>query len=105
MLFDFYCVFKLDPPQCNPNQKLSYHTGINQTIELECRMTDANPPNLEFSWNFINNHGTRDKIRTNGYLSKINWTPRSEADFGEVSCVASNTLDVGECRIKLELGG
>lgn len=49
--------------------------------------------------------GSKDRIRSTGFISRINWTPRSEKDFGEVSCLASNGLDVGECKLTVELGG
>jgi hypothetical protein len=97
--------YSLDPPKCSPNQKLLFNTGVNQTIEIECRMTDANPSNLEFSWSILKNFENREKTRTNGHVSKVSWTPRSLTDFGEILCIASNSLDSGECRIKVELGG
>ena len=68
-------------------------------------MTDANPSNLEFSWNFLNNYENREKTKTIGHISKVSWTPRNVADFGEILCTASNSVDSGECRIKIELGG
>lgn len=95
----------LDSPKCSKHQKLIYYTGINQTVELECRMSDANPPYLDFSWHFTNNQGNREKMQSNGFISRISWMPRSENDFGEVSCSASNGLDLGECKMQLMLGG
>ena len=68
-------------------------------------MSDANPPYLDFTWHFANNQGNKDRTRSNGFVSRINWTPRYESDFGEVSCVASNGLDTGECKIEIQLGG
>jgi hypothetical protein len=82
-----------------------YNTGINQTVELECHMTEANPPYLDFTWQFSNNQGTKNRMRTNGFVSRINWTPRNENDFGEISCSAFNEIDGGECKIQVELGG
>ena len=68
-------------------------------------MTEANPSNLEFSWSFLKNFENSEKTRTHGHVSKVSWTPRNHADFGEILCIASNSLDSGECRIKVELGG
>jgi hypothetical protein len=68
-------------------------------------MAEANPPYLDFTWNFFNNQAVKERMRSNGFISRISWTPRSERDFGEVACVASNGLDVGECKMRLELGG
>jgi hypothetical protein len=83
-----------------------YNTGINQTVELECHMTEANPPYLDFTWNVMSNTGGQGgKIRSNGFISRISFTPRSERDFGPISCMASNGLDLGECKMRLELGG
>ncbi|CAF0762611.1 unnamed protein product [Brachionus calyciflorus] len=93
-------------PKCNKYQKMVYNTGINQSIELECHMTDANPPYLDFSWNFMNTQNpVQERSRSTGFISRINWTPKSESDFGEITCLASNGLDIGECKIRLELGG
>ncbi len=68
-------------------------------------MTDANPPNLEFSWKLINNFDKGDKTTSKAQISKINYTPRSVSDFGVISCFASNSIDSGECKIMVELGG
>jgi hypothetical protein len=95
----------LDSPKCSKYQKLVYNTGINQTVELECRMTDSNPPYLDFTWNFVNSQGSKDRVRSNGFVSRVNWTPKNEQDFGEISCLASNGLEPGECKMLLKLGG
>jgi hypothetical protein len=95
----------IDSPKCSKYQKLVYNTGINQTVELECRMTDSNPPYLEFTWNFANSEGSKDRVRSNGFVSRVNWTPKSEQDFGEINCLASNGLEPGECKMILKLGG
>jgi hypothetical protein len=70
-------------------------------------MTEANPPYLDFTWNFANqfNSNNKDKIRQNGFSSRINYTPKSENDFGEISCVGSNGLEPVECKMILQLGG
>ena len=68
-------------------------------------MTDANPPYLDFSWQFVKTQGQRDRIRSNGFISRVNWTPERKSDFGEIKCIASNGLDTGECKIQLVLGG
>lgn len=68
-------------------------------------MADANPPYLDFTWNFFNSQAVKERMRSNGFISRISWTPRSEKDFGEITCTASNGLDVGECKMRLELGG
>ena len=98
-------ICKKDPPTCSHSQKTNYFTGINQTIELECQMTESNPSSLDFMWSFPNNQGTQEKTRSNGRVSKVKWTPRSENDFGTAICTASNSLDSSQCMIKLELGG
>lgn len=98
-------IISIDSPKCSKYQKQIYHTGINQTVELECRMSDANPPYLDFSWNFMNNQGNREKMKSNGFVSRISWMPRSENDFGEISCSATNGLEDGECKMQLVLGG
>lgn len=94
-------------PRCSRYQKTIYNTGINQTIELECHMTEANPPYLDFSWTLLNT-GSKDvgqRVRSNGFISRISFTPRSEHDFGDIGCMASNGIDFGECKMRLQLGG
>lgn len=68
-------------------------------------MTDANPQYLDFDWHFTNNQGHKDRSQSNGFISRVNWMPKKMSDFGEISCVASNGLESGECRMKLMLGG
>jgi hypothetical protein len=69
-------------------------------------MNESNPSDLEFTWSFPNSQGSmNEKTRSNGHISRITWTPRSESDFGNLICTASNTLDNGQCIIRLELGG
>jgi hypothetical protein len=75
-------------------------------------MTEANPPYLDFTWNVLNTGpSSSDKeiipsrVRSNGFISRVTFTPRSERDFGDVACMASNGVDFGECKMKLILGG
>lgn len=69
-------------------------------------MTEANPLSFDFSWNFMNTKNpVKERSRSNGLVSRINWTPKSENDFGEITCLASNGFDLGECKIRVELGG
>ena len=67
-------------------------------------MGDSNPSNLEFSWNLIS-RGVREKLTSNGMVSTISYTPTQQSDFGEIECIASNGVDVGVCKLTLELGG
>ncbi len=92
-------------PLCSPYQKKTHFTGINQTVELECRMTDANPQYLNFKWLFANNHVHKDVSQSNGFISRVKFTPKGKADFGQIKCVASNGLSSGECQMQLALGG
>ncbi len=68
-------------------------------------MTDANPQYLDFDWTFTNNQGHKDRTQSNGFISRVKWTPKKLSDFGEIKCAANNGLDSGECRINLLLGG
>lgn len=68
-------------------------------------MTDANPPYLDFNWILTNDQANRDKSHSNGFTSRIEFTPKSLNDFGVISCLASNGLENGECKMQLELGG
>jgi hypothetical protein len=70
-------------------------------------MTDANPPYLDFDWILTSDkmNTDRDHSRSNGFTSRIKFTPKSLNDFGEVTCMASNGIENGECRMQLQLGG
>jgi hypothetical protein len=92
-------------PKCSEYQKKVYNAGINQTIELECRMTDANPSYLDFTWHFSNSIQNKEQLKSNSFVSRIEWTPKSQLDFGAVTCRASNGLDVAECKLNVILGG
>jgi hypothetical protein len=68
-------------------------------------MSEANPPYLDFKWRFSSYLNYDDKLKANGFVSRINVTPKSMNDFGEITCIASNGLESSECRIQLKLGG
>ena len=74
-------------------------------------MTDANPPYLDFNWKFLNEQAHTDRTRSNGFTSRVNWTPKNLNDFGEIQCFATNGIademdgDGGECKLQLQLGG
>lgn len=68
-------------------------------------MTDANPQYLNFKWQFANNQIHRDVSQSNGFISRVKFTPKSKSDFGQIKCIANNGLDSGECQMQLALGG
>lgn len=89
-------------PRCAPNQRLEYQAALHQTVLVRCRV-EAEPaaPTL-FGWTFAGGPHEQpltllDHTRSAGGLeSHIRYVPRSELDYGTLSCLASNTVGPAE---------
>lgn len=44
----------LDAPVCKDPPNFVYYVGINQTINVECRILNANPTKIFYNWNLEN---------------------------------------------------
>lgn len=84
----------LDKPVCKANQKSMYGAARNEDIDVKCEV-DSNPEPETFKWSF--NH-SQEPIpekrfdRKHGGISILTFTPRTELDFGFLTCTATNRV-------------
>ena len=86
-----------DKPMCRIQQKDSYGGTKGVTSEVECHV-EAKPAVTSFRWAF-NATGepvpvTSGTSRTtaDGSISVLMYTPRTESDFGQLLCWATNPM-------------
>ena len=66
---------------------------------MKCEV-DANPPPIEYLWTF-NNSGDMKTVHEPNFITThgspyLNHTPRSDSEFGTLSCRARNIVGVQE---------
>lgn len=84
-----------DPPRCAPGQARVYGAGRDETISVMCSL-DAAPPVIEFNWRFNSSGDVVDihkqHIATDGLVSILKYTLKTELDYGTLLCWGSNSL-------------
>lgn len=88
-----------DVPTCKDDREELYGALKQETVALRCEV-DANPTPVTFHWTF-NNSGDQTEVPTprftnEGTMSRLNYTPVSDMDYGTLSCWGTN--DVGQQR-------
>ncbi|XP_065211845.1 protein turtle homolog B-like [Planococcus citri] len=86
-------------PVCKKNGDEIYGAFKQETILLKCEV-DANPPPIEFLWTF-NNSGDMKAVHEPNFITThgspfLNHTPRSDSEFGTLSCRARNIVGMQE---------
>lgn len=82
------------PPPFNMPEEV--HGALkHETISLVCEV-EANPTNVTFHWTF-NNSGDLSEIPSTKYtnegtISRLNYTPSTDMDYGILGCWASNAV-------------
>lgn len=102
-----FCYCFVDSPICSYKNSLlpQVFTGIHRPINLTCHMNNGNPSKINFTWHLPNGN-----ILLGYYLnttsSYITLIPKTNIDFGQITCRAQNELNLfGECFINMNLGG
>lgn len=93
-------------PVCRRSKPLTVVVSRDQSIKLRCQV-EADPETLSFPWTLSNGRETtllpREMSSDFGLTSILVYTPRRDADFGELQCWALN--DIGKqkepCRFKI----
>ncbi|KAK7590204.1 hypothetical protein V9T40_001817 [Parthenolecanium corni] len=83
-------------PVCKPNQKLVYGAARDENIQVVCEV-DSNPEPDTFKWSF--NHSQQpipdkyySRVDKRRGISILTFTPKSEMDFGYLTCSATNQV-------------
>lgn len=67
----------------------------HEMISLVCEV-DANPTLVTFRWTFNSSSEIRDispsKFTTDSTISRLNYTPVTDMDYGTIGCWASNNI-------------
>ncbi|XP_046649564.1 muscle M-line assembly protein unc-89-like [Daphnia pulicaria] len=93
-------------PVCRRSKPLTVVVSRDQPAKLRCQV-EADPETLSFPWTLSNGRETtllpREMSSDSGLTSVLVYTPRRDADFGELQCWALN--DIGKqkepCRFKI----
>lgn len=72
-----------------------YGTQKHETISLVC-VVEANPTEVSFHWTFNNSGDLNDisstQFTSDNTVSKLNYTPEDDKDYGTLGCWAKNDL-------------
>ncbi|GLH02170.1 Uncharacterized protein GBIM_08209 [Gryllus bimaculatus] len=84
-----------DVPTCKDEREELYGALKHETVALRCEV-DANPPLVTFHWTF-NNSGDLTEVpatryTSSGEVSRLNYTPVSDMDYGTLACWGSNVI-------------
>lgn len=82
------------PPPFNVPEEV--HGALkHETISLVCEV-EASPATVTFHWTFNSSGDLNDvpstKYTSQGTISRLNYTPSTDMDYGVLGCWASNTV-------------
>ncbi|KAA0191164.1 hypothetical protein HAZT_HAZT010820 [Hyalella azteca] len=82
-------------PTCAGDQTRVYGAAREETITVSCRL-EASPPVVAFSWRFNSSGDVVDLkdeyVASDGLSSLLQYTVKSELDYGTLLCWGSNVL-------------
>ncbi|XP_049813895.1 nephrin-like [Schistocerca nitens] len=83
-------------PLCSENQQLTYGVARREAVRVSCEV-DANPSHgLSFSWSFNGSADERELPAAAWSVERgrslLLYTPRAEADYGQLLCRARNAV-------------
>ncbi|XP_039283060.1 hemicentin-1 isoform X2 [Nilaparvata lugens] len=82
-------------PTCKDERDELYGALKQETVALKCEV-EANPPRVTFHWTFNNSGDLVDVANTRytsaGTVSRLNYTPASDMDYGTLACWGSNAV-------------
>ncbi|KAF0312797.1 Nephrin [Amphibalanus amphitrite] len=84
-----------DAPVCRPGQPRRYGVTRSQSTPVTCQV-DADPPQVTFAWRFNTSLETLDltnsAVTSDGLTSTISFLPRADQDYGQMICMATNSI-------------
>ncbi|KAF8781528.1 Neural cell adhesion molecule 2 like protein [Argiope bruennichi] len=80
-------------PVCKSGQQTVYGAMLHFPVEIACEV-EADPDEVSFRWEFNSSFGTLELVPTvtNGRKSVVHYIPRSEQDYGTLSCWGKNRV-------------
>ncbi|XP_063231784.1 protein turtle homolog A-like [Bacillus rossius redtenbacheri] len=82
-------------PACREEREELLGALKHETVSLKCEV-DANPPPASFHWTFNNSGDLAEvpasKFTASGGVSRLNYTPASDMDYGTLACWGSNAV-------------
>ncbi|XP_015921092.1 neural cell adhesion molecule 2 [Parasteatoda tepidariorum] len=80
-------------PICKSGQQTVYGAMLHFPVEIACEV-EADPDDVSFRWEFNSSFGTLElePTITSGRKSVVHYIPRSEQDFGTLSCWGRNRV-------------
>ncbi|XP_043204605.1 nephrin-like [Amphibalanus amphitrite] len=82
-------------PVCRPGQPRRYGVTRSQPTPVTCQV-DADPPQVTFAWRFNTSLETLDLTNSaatsDGLASTISFLPRADQDYGQMICMATNSI-------------
>ena len=86
-------------PICRPDQPIVYGVARHETVRVSCAVDSLPDTGLTFKWSFNNTRESLDIQQSNvraaadgGPLSVLEYTPRTEMDYGTLLCRARNAV-------------
>ncbi|CAH1392855.1 unnamed protein product [Nezara viridula] len=83
-------------PVCVYTEPVIVGASLEEAVKVKC-LVSADPTDLSFFWQF-NNSGESFQVApsryatSNGTISELIYTPKSERDYGTLTCSASNSI-------------
>jgi Immunoglobulin domain len=86
-------------PVCRPDQTTVYGVARHETVRISCAVESLPDNELTFKWSFNNTRESLDIQQSNvrtaadgGPVSVLEYTPRTEMDYGTLLCRARNAV-------------
>ncbi|GFT15081.1 ig-like domain-containing protein [Nephila pilipes] len=85
----------VDSPICKSDQETTFTAVTNRPVQIQCEV-EADMDDVNFRWEFngTSSGGDVQVVSVPGTTTKsiVNYTPRSENDFGTVYCWGTNNV-------------
>lgn len=80
-------------PVCKSGQQTVYGAMLHFPVEIMCEV-EADPEEVTFRWEFNSSFGSLELVptTTSGRKSVVHYIPRSEQDYGTLSCWGKNRV-------------
>lgn len=93
----YFCIVIPVAPVCSSDREELLGALKHETLLLRCEV-DASPPAETFHWTF-NSSGEQTELPSQLHssetgMSRLNYTPASDLDYGTISCWGRNAIGV-----------
>ena len=85
-------------PRCSPDQVMVYGVARYETVTVTCNVLSNPAGGLRYHWVFNTTGETvqmdRTAVKVDGSRSVVEYTPRTELDYGNLLCWGENSIGV-----------